>query len=220
MDEDKKVVETAAAAETVKRLGEKLGIVATLVDGYVKVIVPEHMSTDGVLNAVAGVAAEVNKEFGTRSYVTKRSEPKENPSVTATVTPQSGFHANPMDHISASEPAYTGRLAKVPPAFLEIIVKAILSICAEVSVEAVAATDKHGLLHSPHEGWAVIKEELEELFDEVRDNAGKKDSARHEAIQVAATAVKYVLMLGPPFGSARVPEKHWEVALDIAKYTE
>lgn len=209
MDEDKKVAETAAAAETVKRLGERLGIVATLVDGYVRVAVPDHMSAGGVLNAVSGVAVEVNKEFGTRSYITKRSEPKENPSVTAAVTPE-----------VKPEPVYTGRLAKVPPAFLEMIVKAVLSICAEVSVEAVAATDKHGLLHSPHEGWAVIKEELEELFDEVRDNAGKKDSARHEAIQVAATAVKYVLMLGPPFGSARVPEKHWEVALDIAKYTE
>lgn len=195
-------------SETIRLLAGRFGLEATVVDGVVRVTVPDHATKESVLKAVSDVAADVNNKFGTSAFVQHREVPREDPPVTAAVTPE-----------PKPEPVYTGKLAKVPPMFLEIIAKSILGVCGEVSVEAMSATDKHGLFVSPHEGWAVIKEELDELFDEIRANVGKKAGARHEAIQVAATAVKYVLMLGPPFGAERIPEKHHKVAIDIAKYT-
>ncbi len=47
--------------------------------------------------------------------------------------------------------------------------------------------------HSGHEGYAVIKEELDELWEDVRkDNIA---GARAEAIQVAAMAVRFIMDL-------------------------
>jgi hypothetical protein len=53
---------------------------------------------------------------------------------------------------------------------------------------------------SAHEGYAVILEELDELFDEVRGINGKEEPhlrrrLRKEAIQVAAMAVRFLLDL-------------------------
>lgn len=47
--------------------------------------------------------------------------------------------------------------------------------------------------HSGHEGWAVIKEELDEMFDAIRDN--DIEHSKKEAIQVGAMAMRYVLEL-------------------------
>lgn len=50
--------------------------------------------------------------------------------------------------------------------------------------------------NSPHEGWAVIREELDELWDEVRrKGGGRGPEARKEAIQVAAMGIRYALDL-------------------------
>jgi NTP pyrophosphatase (non-canonical NTP hydrolase) len=50
--------------------------------------------------------------------------------------------------------------------------------------------------NSPHEGYAVILEELDELWDEVKKKRGGRDNAaRKEAIQVAAMALRYVIEL-------------------------
>jgi glutamyl-tRNA reductase len=50
-------------------------------------------------------------------------------------------------------------------------------------------------MNSAHEGWAVIWEELDELWDEVRAKQGARDVAkmRKEAVQVAAMAMRFVL---------------------------
>ena len=65
---------------------------------------------------------------------------------------------------------------------------------AEAAAELFRAMDKHAPMHSLHEGWAVIFEELDELWDEVR--AWQPDSdmakARKEAIQIAAMALRLV----------------------------
>jgi hypothetical protein len=52
------------------------------------------------------------------------------------------------------------------------------------------AVEKFGPFNSPHEGWAVIKEELDELWDDVKANryAGQKN----EAAQIAAMAIRYL----------------------------
>src|SRR5204862_1446962 len=66
---------------------------------------------------------------------------------------------------------------------------------SEVADEVVRAQAKFDRFTSPHEGWAVIKEELDELWEHVRSNSGRFDGARTEAIQVTAMAIRYVLDL-------------------------
>lgn len=65
----------------------------------------------------------------------------------------------------------------------------------KVGDEVLRALDKFPAFNSPHEGYAVIKEELEELWDEAKANRGREPEAMDEAIQVAAMAVRYVLDL-------------------------
>jgi hypothetical protein len=69
----------------------------------------------------------------------------------------------------------------------------VARILQEVFLETKSALRKHGPQHSPHEGIAVLQEEVDELWDEIKANRGRQASARAEAIQVAAMAVRYVL---------------------------
>src|SRR5680860_288545 len=45
---------------------------------------------------------------------------------------------------------------------------------------------------SPHEGYAVLLEELDELWDEIKKKRPDKDRMREEAIQVGAMAIKFI----------------------------
>jgi hypothetical protein len=65
----------------------------------------------------------------------------------------------------------------------------------DVTRELFQAIREHPFLNSPHEGWAVIREELDELWDHVRANTGRTSEARSEAIQVAAMALRYAVEL-------------------------
>ena len=47
--------------------------------------------------------------------------------------------------------------------------------------------------NSPHEGYAVLLEEVDELWDHVKADTGRSSEARKEAIQIAAMAMRYVL---------------------------
>lgn len=51
--------------------------------------------------------------------------------------------------------------------------------------------------NSAHEGFAVLKEEVDELWDQVKVNQKKRDldEMRNEAIQVAAMALKFLEMI-------------------------
>ena len=73
--------------------------------------------------------------------------------------------------------------------------KRILGIAAEIAREVARAEEKHKLLNSPHEGWSVIFEEVEELREHVRADTGRSAEVRKEAIQVAAIGLRYVLNL-------------------------
>ena len=53
------------------------------------------------------------------------------------------------------------------------------------------ATAKFGAFNSTHEGYAVILEELDELWDEVKAN--RTDRACAEAVQVAAMAIRFIV---------------------------
>ncbi len=70
---------------------------------------------------------------------------------------------------------------------LEIVLEA-------VHAEYLRATSLHGSFSSTHEGWAVLREEVDELWDAVKKNDGKK-ALREEAIQVAAIAIRFCIDL-------------------------
>jgi len=62
----------------------------------------------------------------------------------------------------------------------------------EIIQEYKRATDKFGCFASTHEGYAVILEELDELWDEIKKNSDK-ETMRKEAIQVAAMGFRFVV---------------------------
>lgn len=64
-------------------------------------------------------------------------------------------------------------------------------VLLDVDAEIRRALARFPAFNSPHEGKAVIEEELEELWEHVKANTGRSDEARKEAIQVAAMAARY-----------------------------
>lgn len=69
--------------------------------------------------------------------------------------------------------------------------------CAMICVrdELIAATARYGQFNSPHEGYAVIKEELEELWDEIKKRPAVRNAGRMEAeaIQLAAMTIRFIV---------------------------
>jgi hypothetical protein len=68
-------------------------------------------------------------------------------------------------------------------------------VLTDVGKELGRALRKYGKMHSAHEGYAVILEELDELKNEVWKKPTKRKSARmrKEALQTAAMALRFVL---------------------------
>lgn len=75
----------------------------------------------------------------------------------------------------------------------------IMALAIEVVRELERAEAKHPGMNSPHEGWSVIFEELEDLREHVRADTGRSVDARKEAIQVAAMGMRYALNLCGPY---------------------
>lgn len=66
-------------------------------------------------------------------------------------------------------------------------------VLALVKGELMKATALHGSMKSAHEGYAVILEEVDELWDEVKADRGYHSGAQREALQIAAMGARYVL---------------------------
>lgn len=69
-------------------------------------------------------------------------------------------------------------------------------VLSDVKDELLAAYEKHpGRQASLHEGYAVLLEEVDELWDEVKKKASKRDlvKVRDEARQIAAMAVRLIV---------------------------
>lgn len=67
---------------------------------------------------------------------------------------------------------------------------ALLRVRAEIE----RAIRKYPPMHSPHEAYAVILEEVDELWDEVKKkSSGRTPEAMTEAMQVAAMSVRYLM---------------------------
>jgi len=68
-------------------------------------------------------------------------------------------------------------------------------VAGEVLQELARARAKHpNPFHSSHEGYAVLREEVDELWDEVKNQTEERSYARMraEAIQIAAMALRFV----------------------------
>jgi hypothetical protein len=65
---------------------------------------------------------------------------------------------------------------------------------ADVVTEVEMATERFPPMNSAHEGFAVLKEEVDELWDEVKKKQGERDieKLRKEAVQVAAMAIRFI----------------------------
>jgi NTP pyrophosphatase (non-canonical NTP hydrolase) len=63
-----------------------------------------------------------------------------------------------------------------------------------VAREHDAAVRRYRPFNSAHEGFAVLKEEVDELWDEIRkkDGARNRERMRREAVQIAAMAVRFI----------------------------
>lgn len=68
-------------------------------------------------------------------------------------------------------------------------------VVAAVISELATASAKFPPFNSAHEGFSVLAEEVDELWDHVKVNQKKRDIAamRKEAIQVAAMAMRFAL---------------------------
>ena len=64
----------------------------------------------------------------------------------------------------------------------------------DVEAELIRARQNHWDMNSAHEGYAILLEEVHELWDEVRrkDDQHDLDRMRAEACQVAAMAIRFM----------------------------
>jgi NTP pyrophosphatase (non-canonical NTP hydrolase) len=70
-----------------------------------------------------------------------------------------------------------------------------MDIFFEVKEELESAQKNFGPMRSEHEGFAVLKEEVDELWEAVRlkqSDPTRKDQVRKEAVQVAAMAMRFL----------------------------
>ena len=65
----------------------------------------------------------------------------------------------------------------------------------DISTELDEATATNAPFHSAHEGYAVILEEVDELWDEIKKKPANRNTIemRKEAIQVAAMAIRFIM---------------------------
>lgn len=72
-----------------------------------------------------------------------------------------------------------------------------MSVLNAVEVELRAARAKHPKFMSMHHGYAVILEELDEVWEEIKKREPDPEKLRKELVQVAAVSVRFVEDLLP-----------------------
>ena len=65
-------------------------------------------------------------------------------------------------------------------------------LLAKIEAEFQRAIKYYRPMNSYHEGYAVIKEEMEELWDEIKKKKQKKQRLHEEAVQVGAMALRFL----------------------------
>ncbi len=66
----------------------------------------------------------------------------------------------------------------------------------DINVELSRAVHKHRLMASAHEGYAIMLEEVDELWDEIKAQKQNPVAIRKEAIQIAAMALEITVLFG------------------------
>jgi hypothetical protein len=72
-------------------------------------------------------------------------------------------------------------------------------ILDEVESEFVSASNKFGPFNSEHEGYAVLLEEMDELWEQIRLKPELRDKfkMKKECIQICAMAIRFIHDLCP-----------------------
>lgn len=70
-------------------------------------------------------------------------------------------------------------------------------ILLEVQNELKRAEKKFAQFNNPHEGYAVLLEEMDELWDLIKKQSHDREAMKWEALQVAAMAVRFIKDLCP-----------------------
>lgn len=70
--------------------------------------------------------------------------------------------------------------------------KKVTEVLDEVAGEYIKAREMHKPMNSGHEGYAVLLEEVEELWDDIKSDA-PTENMRKEAIQVGAMALAFII---------------------------
>jgi len=65
-------------------------------------------------------------------------------------------------------------------------------ISMQIEAEYLSARHSHDIMHSPHEGISIIKEEYDELWDEIKKPNFDALKMRKEAIQLAAMVLAFI----------------------------
>ncbi len=70
--------------------------------------------------------------------------------------------------------------------------------------EAARGRTVYGPHHSAHEAWAVLHEEMDELWDEVRKKCPDDEAMVLEALQIAAMALRFIQDICPEGVTKRI----------------
>lgn len=70
--------------------------------------------------------------------------------------------------------------------------ESLIDVMILIEAEYREASSKHPKFNSPHEGFAVIHEEFDELKAEVWKRKKSKRKMRSEAVQLAAMAIRFI----------------------------
>ena len=71
----------------------------------------------------------------------------------------------------------------------------ILQALSDIATEVEQAVARYPGFNSAHEGHSVVQEEYEELWEHVKADTGYSEAAYKEAMQLAAMAVRYMVMV-------------------------
>ncbi|CDX01284.1 Hypothetical protein DPCES_1397 [Desulfitobacterium hafniense] len=88
-------------------------------------------------------------------------------------------------------------------------------IAALMVTELNKANAKFPQFNSRHEGYAVIKEEVDELWDEIKKKHPDKQRMLEEAVQIGAMAMKFVQL----FEGAEEDLSEIEAKCGVCRYT-
>lgn len=96
---------------------------------------------------------------------------------------------------SVPDPSQTGHYEYVVDDAIEDLDPRVVSVLLDIGIEVERAEGLHAPLNSMHEAYAVILEELDEFWEEVRKKSGERNhvNARTELIQTAAMCVRTIL---------------------------